>query len=99
MSKVGRRRKTARLILRARPTRPTAVRVSKRRRSEGKIARVAPQQIIQTAHHEAAHAVVSYRAAGFAGGDVTIVPNADTGTLGTCADFLTDSFSDDDMLA
>ena len=38
------------------------------------------------AHHEAAHAVVYYRAAGFVGGHTTIAPNAELGYLGAADD-------------
>ena len=56
-------------------------------------------QLEATAHHEAAHAVVNYRAAGFVGGEVTIIPNPDRGTLGTCDDGYSDSFNADHVLA
>jgi len=48
-----------------------------------------------TAHHEAAHAVVLYRTAGFAGGEVTIVPNPEKGILGLAIDAVGDSFNPD----
>ena len=52
-----------------------------------------------TAHHEAAHVVVLYRSAGYAGGPVTIVPNPQTGTLGSAINAIADSGSEDDVEA
>lgn len=54
---------------------------------------------IITAHHEAAHVVVQYRAGGSAGGTVTIVADAAAGTLGGASDVASDSVSSEDMEA
>lgn len=56
-------------------------------------------EFIQTAHHEAAHAVIQYRVSGSAGGSATIVPNYEAGTLGAVSDFITDSGSSEDARA
>jgi hypothetical protein len=50
-----------------------------------------------TAYHEAAHAVVTYRAAGFSGGRITISPRPENGVLGSAEDGISDSFSAGDM--
>jgi hypothetical protein len=52
-----------------------------------------------TAHHEAAHAVVTYRLTGHVGGHVSIVPRSERGTLGHVTDGVSDSTSPDDMEA
>ena len=52
-----------------------------------------------TAHHEAAHAVVNYRVKGFAGGEISIVPQSDHGVLGSAADGLSESTSAEDIEA
>ena len=44
-----------------------------------------------TAAHEAAHAVINYRSAGFAGGPISIVRRE--GTMGTSSDGVSDSFN------
>jgi hypothetical protein len=54
---------------------------------------------IITAHHEAAHAVVNYRAAGFAGGAISIVPQRDRGVLGRAVDGVSDSMNAEHMEA
>jgi hypothetical protein len=51
------------------------------------------------AHHEAAHAVVKYRAAGFVGGSTTIVPNAELGSLGAVRDDYSNSYDEAHMEA
>jgi hypothetical protein len=50
------------------------------------------------AHHEAAHAVVNYRTAGFSDDLVSIVPDPDQGTIGHTRDALSDSSSPEDMM-
>ena len=53
-----------------------------------------------TAHHEAAHAVVNYRACPDAGaGDISIVPDHTRGLLGANDDAASDSFKPDHMEA
>ena len=52
-----------------------------------------------TAHHEAAHVVVSYRVTGDAGGVTSIVPNLEAGTLGHVTDYLTVSTNEEDLEA
>jgi hypothetical protein len=53
----------------------------------------------QTALHEAAHAVIQYRASGFVGGSASIIPNPSTGTLGHVEDYQSDSTSEEDLRA
>ncbi|MCD0462177.1 hypothetical protein [Roseiconus lacunae] len=43
------------------------------------------------AHHEAAHAVIMYRVAGFTGGHIAILQNDARGRLGIAADSVSDS--------
>jgi hypothetical protein len=52
-----------------------------------------------TAHHEAAHAVVKYRAAGHVEGTASIAFRADRGSLGHAADDISDRFNADHMTA
>jgi hypothetical protein len=54
-------------------------------------------KLTTTAHHEAAHAVVNYRAVGFVPGNTTIAPQADT--LGGSADVVSDSTNPEHMEA
>jgi hypothetical protein len=51
------------------------------------------------AHHEAAHAVINYRVAGHVGGETTIIPNPDAGTLGHNMDGCSDSYNEEHMRA
>ena len=46
-----------------------------------------------TAHHEAAHAVVNYRACGHAGGAISIVADSSKVCLGFALDAVSDSFN------
>jgi len=50
-----------------------------------------------TAIHEAAHAVINYRCAGFAGGPISI--GKGDGVLGSSSDFVSDSFNADHIEA
>jgi hypothetical protein len=52
-----------------------------------------------TPHHEAAHAVVNYRACGHAGGTISTEPNQERGFLGCAQDFVSDSFNTDHIEA
>jgi hypothetical protein len=53
----------------------------------------APEEVWLTAVHEAAHAVVNYRAAGFGGGAISIVGDPVKGTLGQAIDAVSDGLS------
>jgi hypothetical protein len=57
------------------------------------------RKLVQSAHHEAAHAVVLYRTAGHAGSHVTIVPKQKKAwiELGSAHDGLSDSLDPGDM--
>lgn len=52
--------------------------------------------LIAVSYHEAGHAVITYRATGFAGGETSIIPDAEKGTLGHSADYLSDSTNHSD---
>jgi hypothetical protein len=55
--------------------------------------------LLDVAYHEAAHAVIQYRASGSADAWTSIIPNAEEGTLGHSQDGLTDSSSESDCRA
>ena len=50
-----------------------------------------------TALHEAAHAVVQYRASGNFVGLISVIPDQQAGTLGHVTDYYTDSTCEDDL--